>query len=273
MNKDNNKIIFVAGADFSGTTVLDLCISSADGGFSLGEVHAFYWKTLQRHESPNCYCKDDNCTVWAEAQQKEEHQLYATLFRNIPLVKHLVDSSKNLRWINSKRIDCKRKHIPIKIVLIWKTADAYIRSCQKRGRAKYSGFRWIAYNLACLYKFPEVYVLPFKKLVEEPEASLKELCGYLGINYDPKILVYGDKSHHTLYGNKGPRQQDRLIRETAVSSTDSSLQCSSNIVYRYAEKKLKTRSLNFFDKILGFLFYQTEVFRNYLKVKLYNATR
>jgi hypothetical protein len=266
-----NKVIFVAGADFSGTTVLDLCLSSARGGFSLGEVHAYYWKTLPRHENINCWCNDDYCAVWDGVKRYGERGLYTALFKNHPLVEYLVDSSKNIRWISKKQADCENDNIPTKIVLIWKTADDFLRSCQKRGRARFAGFRWVAYNFACMYKYPEAYTIPYKDLVEKPEDTLKNLCEYLEIEYNPKMMEYGDKHHHTLYGNKGPRQQVRLIRKNTISSTDSVLQYSKNIVFRYIEKKLKTGSIRTVDRVLGFIFYLVEISRNYLKVKLYYA--
>lgn len=65
------KVIYIAGAGRSGSTLLDAILGEIDDAFSLGEARLL-WKHLLRYEKPLCSCGEaiDDCPFWKQVLLK-----------------------------------------------------------------------------------------------------------------------------------------------------------------------------------------------------------
>lgn len=127
----------------------------------------------------------------------------------------VVDSSKNTARANalerhSKRI---RPHY-IHIVrdgrgVTWSYAKKYNRY------GKYMA-RWFLENLKAevlRWKTNAPFLrVSYRKLIKNPEAELRRICAFLGVDYEPRMLLYADAAHHTVGGNAGAIKSN-VIRE------------------------------------------------------------
>jgi len=197
----NKKVIFVGGADFSGTTMLDLMLGSIEGGFSMGEVYAFFWPTHSRHLTPYCSCGNDSCMIWDKTSLKAHWELYRFFFRKYPHISYLVDSSKSVAWIARQSRFLRGQNIEVKHVLIWKHPEDYSRSCARRGRLKNWSNRWIQYHRAYLYTVSETYVIQLNDLLDNFDQEMPALCDSLGVKYQKSMFEYWNKEHHCLFGS------------------------------------------------------------------------
>ncbi len=53
------------------------------------------------------------------------------------------------------------------------------------------------------------HLVRYESLCEEPERACRTLCVFLGVPFDPAMLVYGDKPHHEGYGDEKSREHDK----------------------------------------------------------------
>lgn len=195
------KVIFIGGADFSGTTMLDLMLGTTEGVFSMGELHALYWPTSEHHLHPFCSCGSEHCEVWDWASLGKPHEIYQSLFKKYPHIRSLVDSSKNIVWIYRQSASLKKQDIETKHVLIWKQPDDYAKSCANRGRLNNWSKRWIRYHKAYFYKIPEPYIIHLNDLLKNFEQEMSALCDALNIKYQKSMFEYWNTKHHILFGS------------------------------------------------------------------------
>jgi hypothetical protein len=94
-------VIFVGGTSYSGSTLLDMILSNDPRGFSCGEVYAMFWPYSPRHVKPVCMCGTHNCGVWETARTRGEEHVYETIFQYYPETDFIVDSSKDVFWIEA----------------------------------------------------------------------------------------------------------------------------------------------------------------------------
>ena len=89
------KIIYIMGADFSGTTMLDLMLGSSTNSASIGELAAYLSPTSLEHLEPVCTCHK-KCGIWERSNFNDDP--YAYLFDRHG-VSVLIDSSKQISWV------------------------------------------------------------------------------------------------------------------------------------------------------------------------------
>lgn len=195
------RVIFVAGADFSGSTVLDLMLGSLEGVSSLGEVSSLAEPTHPSHEKLFCTCQRSNCNQW---------QVDA----GVPSYRHLlairgahtgIDSSKHPWWIAKRAKLAREEGMSVSFVLVWKDPSSYAQSCAIRGREDTWAGKWIRYHRALQASRLDLKVVELAALLNPEESLFEDLVKSLDLSYDPAIRQYWNFEHHATYGSTTAR--------------------------------------------------------------------
>lgn len=194
------KVIFVAGTSYSGSTLLDMVLSNDKNGFSCGEVCALFYPSLEHHYKPFCGCGKPDCTIWPDIKKKSVDNLYTAIFEMMPEVDFIVDSSKNIFWINEQMDNLARKGIEPHCILIWKTPVELAHSYHKRKKIDKFSSVWIQYHRLLASVIDHWLSVEYCNFVKEKD-TLKAVCEKVGIPYFDDKIHYWEKRHHTLFGN------------------------------------------------------------------------
>ncbi len=200
----NRTIVFIAGADFSGTTMLDLTLGSLPGCKSLGEVHSFFRPTVPEQKRVICSC-GRLCDFWIKASVYGAREFYSSVFRDYPDVRILIDSSKSIPWINEQTERLLKMGYRVKHLLVWKDVDEYRISRQKRGRGKGWARSWIRYHRAYLSWPREFFCVKLKDLLNGFDSVAGAICEWLGVEFEPGIREYWKSEHHIVFGSATAR--------------------------------------------------------------------
>ncbi len=195
------KVVFIGGTSYSGSTLLDMMLSNADNGFSCGEVHALFRPYRPHHVNPKCVCGASNCDIWKRLRKYGERRLYVGIFKEMPHLEFIVDSSKDSLWIKDQTLNLDESNIEIHNILIWKTPLEFAFSCFKRGILDKWERSWINYHKRYFSSIEKWYSVRYQNLAKDPSEKLKTLCDLIGIEYFSGKENYWEKTHHTLFGN------------------------------------------------------------------------
>ena len=223
-----NKVIFVASASYSGSTLLDMTLGNDPAGFSLGEVSAVYWPTKKHHLRRECSCGIYNCEVWKSLEKVPETLLYKSLFDTRPSLNFIVDSSKSPLWIKRRVRDLKQQGIDYRIAVIWKTPLEIAQSFDKRGKFDRWARSWVNYYRLLHTLQPDNWtMIQYSEYASQPKA-LKEICENLGINWFIGKEAYWEKTQHVLFGNHSARKHlNRYHRDNVVPESQAGFQTVS----------------------------------------------
>ena len=203
MNK-KKKVIFVGGSSYSGSTLLDMAISSGPDGFSAGEVYALFYPWQRWHIEPRCSCNDKMCSIWTAIKKKGVGRLYFEIFKMFPNIKYIVDSSKDPLWISANSKKLKLKGIECKNILIYKTPLEFAYSKYKRGSTKWKK-AWKNYYQLYFSLIKNPIIIKYSDFVGMPQKYLKIICMQLDINYFEGKESFWKYNHHTLFGNNSAK--------------------------------------------------------------------
>jgi hypothetical protein len=195
------EIIFVASAAYSGSTMLDLMLSNSDVGFSCGEVSALFRPWRPNHLHPECGCRDPDCDVWHRIRKYGERRVYHGIFTEFPHLEYVVDSSKDVAWLQDQHRYRSQTALEARCVLLWKSPLEYAYSCWKRGRSNNWVRRWVSYYRRFLSVTPHWLSVPYRDLARFPAETLRELCAALDIDYHPGKEHFWERPQHTLWGS------------------------------------------------------------------------
>jgi hypothetical protein len=192
------RIIFIASTSYSGSTLIDKILSNTPQGISAGEVISIWspWKgkhSRQIVEGIGYFQNEYNSSSdYAEFCEK--------IFENNNNIEYIVDSSKNIRWIQEQSLNLQKRGFICSLVCIYKTPLEYMASYKKRGK-RMDLKRWTNYYLQTLRVFNDVYYIEYKDLVSD-DSGLKFLCNEIGLPYLDSMREYWkDSRNSTIYGN------------------------------------------------------------------------
>ena len=202
--KTGKKVIFVGGASYSGTTLLDMMLSNNPDGFSCGELIGIFYPRRRHHIEYLCGCGKPDCRVWPSAISLGPSPVYKRIFEQFPNVRYIVDSSKDPGWIRRRAADLHVQGIGVTHVLIWKAPRAFQESWIKRTRPAAWLRAWSHYHLVYAALIKNWFSISYSDLVNRPDA-LKLLCERLGIPFHEGQARYWEKVQHTLFGNSSAK--------------------------------------------------------------------
>jgi|Deesub1362A_J573_1020465.scaffolds.fasta_scaffold00550_10 hypothetical protein len=92
--------------------------------------------------------------------------------------------------------------------------NSYVR---KYGKPLAAIRRWAGVNTAAiflrrLFRPDQWFQISYERLATEPDITLQEICGFLGIEYDPQMLHFRKHITHNLGGNRMRfRSEERIV--------------------------------------------------------------
>jgi len=196
----NKKVIFIGGSSYSGSTMLDMMMANSVDSFSAGEVYALFRPFRPHHFNPKCGCSKIDCDFWLKVRQAGENNLYDTIFKLLPELSLIVDSSKNPWWIKQQTRLLLEKDIEVYNLLIWKEPALFAHSMHKRNRKGWKR-AWKNYYRLYFTIIDNCITVPYCDLAQRPTVVLKDLCEKCGLHYHQDKEKFWQKKHHTLFGN------------------------------------------------------------------------
>lgn len=209
------KIIYIAGAGHSGSTILDMVLAAGEEVIGLGEVKTILDPhTKDIHYKSYCSCgqKASKCSFWEGFQHipqiensiKENYEALLSYFqKKYGQEKVLLDSSKNsyryLKYLN--------ENYDLKVLLLTRNYRSWIYSRKKSAKIPMLQgiFQWIFLNFKIKFQLKKIGVKPIHIGYEEwalyPEYVLRKITKKLQINFSEKML-HPELSHsHIISGN------------------------------------------------------------------------
>lgn len=231
------KIVFITGTGHCGSTLLDLLLSSHSEIFGVGELASLYKNEAYfRGEMPLSNVNGFNDKYWTKEniQQLSKFSESSGFLRNflikskllthpkVALYKFLffltkknviVDSSKNIKWIEES-ITALKNSREFELYLIYITRDgravinSYYRKYPERTIEGITR-KWIERVTKINKSYKKIGVqkkqLRYEDLSQGPAAVIKEICRFIGIEYEESMVQYWRHEHHHIGGNAGTK--------------------------------------------------------------------
>lgn len=230
------RVIFIMSEAHSGSTLLDLLLGSHSQAMSMGELVKLkrQSQSLANEHSRPCLVCDETCPYWNDKadldaiRRRYAHQpllarirsayiryrrsIYHDLFEwfDFPII---VDSSKNVPWIKYQlRHAHQWRDVKPYLLYLVRDARAVVNSLNRKfpekGIHKHAQ-EWrdktlamnAYYEMSAIAKFKVRYEI----LASEPEATMTEICRWLGMPFELEMLEYWRHDHHIVGGNTGTR--------------------------------------------------------------------
>jgi hypothetical protein len=228
------KLVYIMGTSHSGSTLLDMLISSHSAAVSVGEA-----KTLTRPRPVRCACgvwPGHACPFWRAVGLEFERETgrsltainldaeddatarreSAALYRAVRAVSGrsvIVDSSKDLRRLI--RLMDGETGLEVIAVHIRRDPRGVVSSEVRKGRSWLRGaWLYAATERAirtALARRPHVEIR-YEHLAGDPAGTLAHLMPRLGLDYEPGQLEWGPRERHNYGGNHVRKTRDSAIR-------------------------------------------------------------
>jgi len=201
------KAIFVGGTAYCGSTLFCLTLANDPAGFATGEVHNLFHPSRPGHREylNKCTCGGKPCLIWSEAKTRSKYEVYSRILTGSEGIDTVVDSSKNVFWIEEHSEVLRERDIDVKQVLMWKTPSQIAASFKKRGMERWLE-SWVNYHRLYFSVIPHSdVVIPYSAYTEAPIGTLKQVCSDLGVRYFLGKEEYWQREFHALGGNPSAR--------------------------------------------------------------------
>ena len=220
---ESPRIIYITSRGHSGSTLLDLLISSHSQVVSVGEL-----KMLSRHFDDPCTCGADNlasCPFWIKVDQRLQaagypelkaldvgstgpqpfHDHNRALYETVAEVSGcdvVVDSSKNL-----DRLQSLLDFTSFDVCVIHLTRDPFgvVWSNLKRGRDWRYHARNYSFAMARTLKYLRNHqhlVVRYEDMVTDTEATMRRVMEHAGLEFELTQLEWAQRKGHNIYGNE-----------------------------------------------------------------------
>ena len=214
-------VVNIASPPHSGSTLLSTILGSHSKIFNIGELA----KAFRENRFFICvYCRN-NCPIWSKIKQKKFSidNIYDLLF-DITNKDILVDSSKDFTWFLKKHN--QKYEVKTKFIFLIRQPEEFVASLKKQRTIFYKGkrisyfpekaiVRWIEIVQRLLYfysQYREVsYLVRYEDLAQFPRKATEDICNFIGIEFEPKMLQFWDFEHHYLYGNSSLKRSKEIF--------------------------------------------------------------
>ena len=238
-------LLLIRGLGHSGSTLLDLLLGAHPSVVGLGEASrvllsssadefAGYQLNDWRSEyTKPCTCGSmvDECELWSRFflnwPNRREASFEDQFFRLISPI-----SSQSIDWIvesyqsDERLLEVQHSMQPVRVIHLTRDVRSWIHSEARRGVSRYGrgqsvGWRglqrWIRVNWRLEKKLRHsslpFFRLGYEELALAPEASLKLLCDWLGLDFCQDMLRPENSSNsHIIAGNRMRYQAGRRAR-------------------------------------------------------------
>jgi hypothetical protein len=233
-----NKIIYIAGSQNSGTTLLNIILGGHSNLVGAGEIFQLLKQKknglyLSERLEDNCSCgvKVKSCSLWGEvskrldiAQFKQIDQRY-NIFREVFMEqfgpdKIIVDSSKSLPYLkiiaNEPGADISPVHMTrdVRAFCISRVDKASRENKKRKMRKARIHMRKWYHNNFNTSEYLENRDMPFFRLGYEelslyPDKLVPILCEWLGLSFEAEMLNLSPEGCHIVHGNRMRAQPDK----------------------------------------------------------------
>ncbi|MCA9608630.1 MAG: sulfotransferase [Myxococcales bacterium] len=222
--RTNRLAVAIGGAGHSGSTLLGLVLGSHSDVFYAGEAKKSLFIGDERKPLRKRVCKicGPDCEVWSRFEVPPTPDLYEQLSR-LTGRSVVVDSTKKPEWIRERRAEVEAAGGTHKLVFLARDGRAVVNSRVRkypdRDPAAHvdEWIEQIAATDALIAERPEqATMVRYERLATDPEATVREVCAFLGVAFEAEMLAYEEKAHHPLGGNTGT--QSVVARANAIES-------------------------------------------------------
>jgi hypothetical protein len=230
------RLVYITSKGHSGSTLTEMLLDAHPAITGLGEI-----VQLQTPAGSRCRCGLEiakGCAFWsrvdaalAERAQRplselEVNQLgsprfaadNAALFSAVAAAsgtRVLVDSSKRYHRLEALLASGA---FAIQVIHLVRNPYGVVYSNLKRGRDLVEHSRDHAHNM--VKTRPRVFPLRYEELVDDPQAVLRRLMPWLGLEFDPVQLRWAEQDSHTIAGNPMRFSKDSTIRRDDAWQTE-----------------------------------------------------
>jgi len=215
------KVVYIAGAGHSGSTILDMSLGCHPSIIGLGEMinllsakKEYFYKDAFNNILCSCGHNMYNCDFWSGAREellkysgenihiKCQH-LIDYFFQKYGEDKILVDSSKNLHGY----IPFLNDNFSLNVLFLIRDFRSWIysRYCRHGKNMISLAYRWLKANIRTkqyLARHKIIFMtVGYEELSLYPELLLRTICDFIGVEYDPIMLQPGNTKSHIIRGN------------------------------------------------------------------------
>lgn len=236
-----NKIVYIAGSQHSGTTLLNIILGGHSQLVGLGEVFQLlehkndgYFLTEKLGDDCSCGTKVSECPFWGKVSTRLHREPAGDLGQRYSIVREefmklygpekvLVDSSKSLSYLE---LLASTPGIEPGVIHLTKDTRAHCisqidnaaRKNKRRSKRNPIGQmrKWYRNNLA-ISRFLESQQLSYFRLGYEelslyPDKLVPVLADWLQLQYEPRMLELNPRQSHVVHGNRMREQKDKNRR-------------------------------------------------------------
>lgn len=226
MSERANRLgVAICGAGHSGSTLLGLVLGSHPACFYAGEAKKtrFFGDPDKPLRKRVCKICGPGCPIWSRFAALPGVDLYEQLSRltGAPVV---VDSTKKVEWIRERGAELAAAGVAHKRIFLARDGRAVVNSRLRKYPERDPGAvvdEWLAQiraTEALLAERPEGALrIRYEELATEPAKVVREVCAFVGLEFEPDMLRYEAHEHHPLGGNTGT--QSVVARASDVDRT------------------------------------------------------
>lgn len=208
------KNVYILGTAYCGSTLLGNALNAHSSVAFAGEVSrlpAFgvgeAWTVC-----PLCSAQEIDCPIWTpefiEQVSEAGPSQALDLFREAAQVPVIVDGSKHVSWLRKVH-----GHAPVPsntfVLIAVRSPFAFVNSTQRRDHWQV----WFGANvwrdtifdmLRCVGDLGLPHgIVRYEDFARDPEAGLKRICAWLGLDFEASMLRFWEAPVHGLGGNAG----------------------------------------------------------------------
>ena len=238
-----NTIIYIAGLQRSGTTLLNIILGGHSRLIGVGEVFQLlkcqgedFYLTEKLDEDCSCGARVRECTFWGEVSRRLHAGSAGALDERYSMVREvfmelfgpdsvMVDSSKSLRYL---KLLAGTSDASFSVIHLTKDARAHcisqIDNAKRKGlpanrRNPFVQMRkWYRTNLAFSRfldaQVPTYFRMGYEELSLYPDKLVPAVTDWLRLDYEPRMLELNPGECHIIHGNRmrGQADKNRKIR-------------------------------------------------------------
>jgi 8-oxo-dGTP pyrophosphatase MutT (NUDIX family) len=203
----NQRVIFIGGNGHSGSTLLGLLLGSHPDAMYGGEIRKSRVDVPARKRQ--CRRCGDGCAIWGPINDDRGGDVYEALSQATgrPIV---VDSTKLVRWIRAEGRRAALGGVDVTLIHLERDGRAVVNSrLRKSPEADPAKLirDWVDRNreteaLRAEWEGPSAHVR-YEDLACRPEPTMRRLCHDIGLAFDPAMMAYEEREHHSISGNAG----------------------------------------------------------------------
>lgn len=256
------RVAFILGDGYSGSTLLDLILGSHSRMNGLGEVDAESFDAfVGQDQLCTCLFRASECHFWTKVLRRLRETTGADAFRLggtnghaagvtrrtaelFRAVQHvsgadiLVDSSKIFGRAHSL---AESGLVAPKVIHLVRDGRGVAYSHLKRGESfEQAVFHWLKKNAEVrdwlrTGQAPDHILIKYEDLCARPAETARRACEFLGVEWEPQMMRFGQRVHHNVRGNT----MRFLIKDSAVKLDE------------LWKEKLRAEDFDLFEKLAG----------------------